>query len=111
MKIDLIKSKRFLLPGALLAFLLLQLSIGYTQVNTITNNIDNDKPEKFKEKVLKSEKTGDKKFTAPRRIMQNTVSHYNYYFNANNKLNQVIERSRISNKDNYAELIPFYWRC
>ncbi len=80
----------------------------YAQLGKITFDLEKDKPQKFKTKVLKSEKTGEKKFTVPRRFVQNTVTHYNYFFNANNKLNQVIERARISNKDNYAKLLPFY---
>ena len=80
----------------------------YAQLGKITIDLQKDKPEKFKTKTLKSEKTGNKKFTLPRRFIQNTVSHYNYYFNGNNKLNQVIERARIATKDDYAKLLPFY---
>lgn len=80
----------------------------HAQLGKITIDLQKDKPEKFKTKVLKSEKTGEKKFTLPRRFIQNTVTHYNYYFNANNKINEVIERARLSNKDDYAKLLPFY---
>src|SRR5437868_11275660 len=91
-------------------FLLLSLYIfpAFSQLGTITFDLQKDKPEKFKNKTLKSETTGDKKFTLKRRISQNLVSHYNYYFNANNKLNEVIERARMSYKDDYGKLIPFY---
>jgi tetratricopeptide (TPR) repeat protein len=94
-----------------LFILLLSLSVlpeVYAQLGKITIDLEKDKPEKFKTKVLKSEKTGEKKFTLPRRFVQNTVSHYNYFFNANNKLNQVIERARMANIDNYSKLLPFY---
>lgn len=80
----------------------------FAQIGKITVDLEKDKPEKFKEKVLRSEKTGEKKFTVPRRFMQNTTTHYNYYFNANNKINTVIERARLSNKDDYSKLLPFY---
>lgn len=80
----------------------------HAQLGKITVDLEKDKPEKFKTKTLKSEKTGEKKFTLPRRFVQNTVSHYNYYFNANNKINEVIERARLSRKDDYAKLLPFY---
>jgi tetratricopeptide (TPR) repeat protein len=66
------------------------------------------KPEKYEEKLLASEKTATKKFGVVRRFMQNTTSHYNFFFNANNKLNGVIERARISNKDDYSALLSFY---
>ena len=97
-----------LLRSSLLLLLICYLVPSFGQLGTITFDLQKDKPEKFKNKKLKSETTGDKKFTLKRRISQNTVSHYNYYFNANNKLNEVIERARLSNKDDYGNLIPFY---
>ncbi len=66
------------------------------------------KPEKYEEKLLASEKTADKKFTTFRQFVQNSTTHYNYYFNANNRINAVIENAKISNKDDYAKLLPFY---
>ncbi len=66
------------------------------------------KPAEYEEKKLPSEKTADKKFTLFRHFLQNTVSHYNYYFNANNKLNTVLERARLSQHDDYTQLLSFY---
>ena len=66
------------------------------------------KPQKFEERKLGSEKTADKKFTLPRHFLQNTITHYNYYFNANNKVNNVVERAKISFKDDYTRLLSFY---
>ncbi len=66
------------------------------------------KPEKYEEKKLASEKTGEKKFGTVRRILQNTTSHYNFYFNASNKINAVMENAVISGKDDYSQLLPFY---
>lgn len=80
----------------------------FSQLGTITFDIQKDKPEKFKSKTLKSETTGDKKFTRTKKLMQNTFTHYNYYFNANNRVNQVLERARMANKDDYTKLLPFY---
>ena len=80
----------------------------YGQLGKITFDLEKDKPQKFKNKTLRSEKTGEKKLNVPRRFVQNTVSHYNYFFNANTKINSVIERARFANKDNYAALLPFY---
>lgn len=65
------------------------------------------KPEKYEEKKLPSEKT-DKKFTTFRRFLQNSTTHYNYFFNASNKINAVIERAKISNQDDYSKLLSFY---
>ncbi|MDP9230983.1 MAG: hypothetical protein M3O67_10000, partial [Bacteroidota bacterium] len=44
----------------------------------------------------------------PRRFIQNTVTHYNYFFNANNRLNEIIERAKESHQDDYSQLLPFY---
>jgi tetratricopeptide (TPR) repeat protein len=96
------------LKTSILLLLLFYFAPAYSQIGTITFDLQKDKPKKFENKKLKSETTGDKKFTLKKRISQNTVSHYNYYFNANNKLNEVIERARLSNKDDYGKLIPFY---
>ncbi len=89
-------------------FLFFLLPDVYAQLGKITIDLEKDKPEKFKTKTLKSEKTGEKKFTVPRRFIQNTVSHYNYFYNANNKINEIIERGRLANKDDYTKLLPFY---
>lgn len=67
-----------------------------------------EKPEKYEEKKLASEKTADKKFTTFRRFLQNNTTHYNYYFNATNKINGVLERAKMSNKDDYSKLLSFY---
>jgi tetratricopeptide (TPR) repeat protein len=66
------------------------------------------KPEKFENRKLGSEKTADKKFTVPRNFYQNTVTHYNYYFNANNRVNTVIDRAKMSQKDDYGSMLAFY---
>lgn len=67
-----------------------------------------EKPKEYEDRVLRSEKSDQKKFTVPRRFIQNTVSHYNYYFNANNKLNEILQRAKIAFKDDYSQLLPFY---
>ena len=66
------------------------------------------KPEKFENRKLGSEKTAEKKFTVPRNFYQNTVTHYNYYFNANNRVNTVIDRAKQSLKDDYSNILAFY---
>ncbi|MBC7535677.1 MAG: tetratricopeptide repeat protein [Ferruginibacter sp.] len=66
------------------------------------------KPEKYEDKILGSEKTATKKFGAVRHFIQNNVSHYNFYFNANEKLKAVLERAKLSQKDDYSKLLSFY---
>lgn len=69
---------------------------------------DIKKPQEYDERVLRSEKSDQGKFGLPKRFIQNTVTHFNYYFNANNKLNEVLERAKEAFKDDYSKLLPFY---
>lgn len=66
------------------------------------------KPVQYEEKRLASEKTGEKKFTVLKRFAHNTTTHYNYFFNANNKIQEVIERAKMGQKDDYTQLLNFY---
>jgi outer membrane protein assembly factor BamD (BamD/ComL family) len=67
-----------------------------------------DKPKKYEDNELPAEKTGRKKFGPVKRFFNNTMTHYNYYFNANNKLNEVVSLAKASFRDNYDSIIPFY---
>src|SRR5687768_5822668 len=66
------------------------------------------KPEPYENRLLKAERSAQKKFSKYKRFWQNTYTHYNYFFNANNKLNEVIDRAKESHVDDYAALLPFY---
>ncbi|HTI12292.1 MAG TPA: tetratricopeptide repeat protein [Puia sp.] len=68
-----------------------------------------NKPQKFESRVLASEKSNTgKKIKKPRRFVQNTITHYNYFFNANVKLDMVVARAKAQNRDDYTRLLPFY---
>ena len=69
---------------------------------------DLKKPKKYENRQLGAEKSSEKKFKVPRKFIQNTVTHYNWYFNANNRLNEVIERAKLAHKEDYSQLLPFY---
>ncbi|MBI1344534.1 MAG: hypothetical protein GC171_16560 [Terrimonas sp.] len=71
-------------------------------------SFDIKKPREYEDRILQSEKTGEKKFTTPRRFIQNTVTHYNYFFNANNTLNEIIEQAKMQNQDDFTQLLAFY---
>ncbi|GAB4092435.1 tetratricopeptide repeat protein [Flaviaesturariibacter terrae] len=66
------------------------------------------KPEPYDNRSVKAEKTPDKPIKGPKRISQNLVTHFNYYFNANNTLNEVLEAAKQQHRDNYTRLLPFY---
>ena len=66
------------------------------------------KPKAYETRALPSEKTGNKKFTAPRRFYNDLVSRFNYYFNANNKLNEALDKAKSLHIDDYTQLLSFY---
>ena len=71
-------------------------------------DLDIKKPEPYTNRELKAEKSGDKKLKGGKRFFQNTTTHYNYFFNSNVRLNEIIDRAKASHKEDYAELLPFY---
>ncbi len=73
-----------------------------------TIDLEKQKPDKYKEKLLKSEKTEEKKIGTLKHFFSNTVSHYNYFYNANIKLNEVVEKAKEAYVDDYSKLLSFY---
>lgn len=58
--------------------------------------------------MLGSERTGEKKFTFPRRVYNNTVSRFNYHFNARQLVLDIEERAAAIQPDDYTRLLSFY---
>ena len=69
---------------------------------------DLKKPEKYENRTLGYEKTTETKWAVPRAFIQNTITHYNFYFNTNNKINEVLVRAKAQFKEDYTQLLPFY---
>jgi hypothetical protein len=69
---------------------------------------DLKKPPKYENRTLGYEKTAETKWTVPRALVQNTITQYNLYFNANNKLNEVLAHAKAQFKEDYTQLLPFY---
>jgi tetratricopeptide (TPR) repeat protein len=70
---------------------------------------DLTKPKKFENRILASETSNNgKKFKKSRRFIQNTITHYNFYYNANFKLNMVVAKAKTQFRDDYTRLLPFY---
>jgi outer membrane protein assembly factor BamD (BamD/ComL family) len=69
---------------------------------------DLTKPEKYENRTLGYEKTENTKFKVPRRFVQNTITHYNFYYNTNIKLNEIVNRAKSQFRDNFNKLLPFY---
>ncbi len=103
---------RRLTPGfkyiTITAFWLLAASFSFSALGQLGISYQFAKPKEYENKVLQSEKSQDKKFNFSRRVYQNTITRFNYYFNANNKLNDILERAKSSHRDDYASLLPFY---
>lgn len=94
-----------------IAFFLLLLFLGLNDLSAQlipALSFEIKKPQKLENKKLGSEKTSEKKFTAPRRLMQNTVTKFNWHFNANEKLKEILARAKDSHKDDYNQLLSFY---
>ena len=79
----------------------------FSQPNT-SIDLEKKKPEKYKDKLLSSEKTDDQKLGAIKRFFNNTYTHYNYYYNATVKFNEIIEKAKSVFTDDYTTLLPFY---
>jgi tetratricopeptide (TPR) repeat protein len=60
------------------------------------------------EKPLPYERLLNKKYTLGRRAYQNTVAQYNYYFNGQEELNDIILKARSIYQDDYTQLLNFY---
>ncbi len=106
--IKLYPNKMFLLLNR---FLIVVVALCLVMVNAVAQpklDFELRKPKKFENRKLGSEKTDETKFTIPRRFIQNTVTHYNYYFNAAEKLDQMLSRAKDMHVDDYSKLLPFY---
>ena len=49
-----------------------------------------------------------KKWSPVRRVTQNSFTHYNYYYNANKKMEEALQNMQRSRKENYDSLIGLY---
>lgn len=79
-----------------------------TLVAQLNLTYDLKKPKAYENRKLKSETTPDKKINPVKRIKENVVAHYNFYFNANNKLQGVIAAAKQAHKDTFTQLIRIY---
>lgn len=90
---------------SLLGIFLLSSALLSAQPNT---SVEIFKPEKYQSRLLPAEKSGNKKFTLPKRLYNNTVTHYNYFYNASVKLQDIILTAKNQFKEDYTQLLPFY---
>lgn len=72
------------------------------------SSIELKKPSKYENRDLPAEKTGNGRIKGGKKVYQNTVTHFNYFFNAQNKVNEVLERAKASFVEDYTQVLPFY---
>lgn len=72
------------------------------------STIELNKPSPYENRTLGSEKTKEGKIGFGKKLFQNTITHYNYYFNAATKLQEILDQAKEGFKDNYTKLLPFY---
>lgn len=92
----------------ILILLAFGVSIYSSAISQVSTDLNLKKPEKYQNRSLPAEKGTDKKFTIPKRLYNNTVTRFNYYFNANNRLNDIISKAKEQYKDDYTTLLSFY---
>ncbi len=89
----------------------------YNKINDATKDINNKvnseiknvtTKEAFDERPLPYERLLNTKYTLARRAYQNTVSQFNYLFNAEEELKEIIQKSRNNYKEEYGNLLSFY---
>jgi hypothetical protein len=70
---------------------------------------DLTKPPKWENRVLASETSNNgKKFKKFRHFVQNNITHYNYYYNSNEKIKLVVAKAKAQFREDYTRLLPFY---
>lgn len=63
---------------------------------------------KHKREAWSNEKMLKKKWSVQRQVVQNTFTRYNYYFNANRKMDEALANMQRVRRDNYDSLIGLY---
>lgn len=105
LEVTMIKYVRFFV--LIFAFIVAKESIITAQPYS-TVNLDGKKPKQYENRVLISEKSSETGFSGSKHFFQNMFTHFNYEFNINTKINEIIERAKLLHKDDYTQLLPFY---
>lgn len=74
----------------------------------VNSSILPTKPVKYEKRLLSSDQSTEKKINPVKKVIQNLTTHYNFYFNAEKKLNTIIADAKIQHKDNFTLLLPFF---
>ena len=69
---------------------------------------DLKKPKIYENRKLPSELTPNKKIGPVKLLKENIFSHYNFYFNSNQKIEKVVLAAKQSHKDTFNTLLSFF---
>lgn len=72
------------------------------------STIELKKPKPYENRTLASEKTKEGKLGFGKKLFQNTITHYNYYFNAVTRLQEIQDQAKEGFRDDYTKKLPFY---
>jgi hypothetical protein len=86
----------------------LSIGINFNAYSQINASILPSKPQKYEKRQLSSDLYTDKKINPFKKGIQNLTTHYNFFFNAERKLNSIIAEAKLQNIDNYELLLPFF---
>ena len=104
-EVTMIKCARFLL---LILTLICAMTHSIIAQPYSTVNLYGKKPAQYSERVLLSEKSGETGFSKSKHFFQNMFTHFNYEFNIEQKVNDIIDRAKLLHKDDYTQLLSFY---
>lgn len=96
------------LTRTFLVFIFLFFGLLAAEAQSGALTVDLKKPEKYENRKLQSEKTETRKWTITRRFVQNGTTKFNWHFNARNRLQAIIDRTKEQHKDDYTRLLSFY---
>ncbi|WP_460432877.1 type IX secretion system periplasmic lipoprotein PorW/SprE [Arachidicoccus ginsenosidivorans] len=79
----------------------------YGQAGT-TINLRDVKPAEFAKKLLRAEKTDYGPLGKFQQFMQNTFTRFNYLYNANQRLKEIVDKATEDYKEDYTQLLSYY---
>lgn len=73
-----------------------------------TIHLKNEKPAEYAKKLLRAEKTAYGPLGKFQQFMQNTFTRFNYLYNANKRLEDIVDKATTDYKEDYATLLTYY---
>ena len=100
-------SQRFIRAVLLMVLLGSSIRLLYAQQGT-TIDLKDVKPAEFAKKLLRSEKTDYGLLNKFQQFMQNTFTRFNYLYNANQRLKEILDQATSDYKEDYTQLLSYF---